>query len=98
MRCSGRTGALEEIHEISGACHKRFKTEAQAEAFIEGWKESFAEVWSREMKKALDRGLRPRDMKLSMEGILYDGGKDRAAEDITKQLDTKLRLDEPLTH
>ena len=59
MRYSGKTGALEEIHEITGACHKRFKTRAQAEAFIEDWKESFADVWRREVRRALDRGLRP---------------------------------------
>jgi hypothetical protein len=46
---------LEQIHEISSACHKRFKTEAQAEAFIEDWEESFADVLRVEVKKALDR-------------------------------------------
>ena len=92
MRYSGEAGALEEIHEIRGACHKRFKTRAQAEAFIEDWKESFADVWHREMKRALDRGLRPRDMKLSIEGILHEGGEDEIAEELTKQFDTKLGL------
>lgn len=92
MRYSGETGGLEEIDEISGACHKRFKTNGQAEAFIEDWKESFAGVWGREMKKALDQGLRPWDMKLSMEGVLHAEGEDSCTKDITKQLDTKLRL------
>jgi hypothetical protein len=55
MRCNGKTGAQKEVHEISGACHKWFKTKAHAIAFIEDWKESFAEVWRREGKKALDR-------------------------------------------
>jgi hypothetical protein len=32
-------------------------------------------------------------MKLSIEGILHKGGEDNVAEDIAKQLDTKLRLD-----
>jgi hypothetical protein len=86
---------LEEIHEIPGACFKRFKTMAQAEAFIEDWKESFADVWRREVKMALDRGLRPRNMKLSVEGILHKRNEDSVPEDIAKKLDTKLRLDEP---
>jgi len=84
---------LEQIHEISGACHKRFKTKVQAEAFIEDWKESFAEVWRREVKQALDRGLRPRDMKVSTEGILHEGGEEDAAEYLAKQLNKKLELD-----
>lgn len=56
MPYSGETGALEDIDEITGACHKRFKTRAQAEAFIEDWKESFADVWRQEVRRALDRG------------------------------------------
>jgi hypothetical protein len=69
--------------------------EAQAEAFIEDWKESFADVWRREVKKGLDRGLQPLDMKFSIEGILHEGGEDSVAdvEDIAKQFDTKLELD-----
>ncbi|RMJ21266.1 hypothetical protein PHISP_07869 [Aspergillus sp. HF37] len=36
---------------------------AQAEAFIEDWKESYAEVWGELIKDALDRGFRPRDIE-----------------------------------
>ena len=86
MCFSGKTGALEQIHEISGACHKRFKTEVQAKAFIEDWKESFADLWRREVKQALDRGLRPRDMKVSIDGILHEAGEDNVAEDLEKHL------------
>ena len=85
---------MEPINKISGACHKRFRTEAQAEAFIEDWKESYADVWRVEVKKALDRGLRPRDMKLSVQGLLYEGFEDDVTEHLTKELETKLELDE----
>jgi hypothetical protein len=68
---------MEQIHKISGACHKRFKTEAQAEAFIEDWNESFADALRIEVKKELDRGLKPRDMKLSVRGVLDEGSEDK---------------------
>lgn len=67
------------MKEISGACHKRFRTRSQAEAFIEDWKDSFADVWRRKIREELDQGLKPYDMKLSVEGILY--GPDKQTED-----------------
>ncbi|KAF2180400.1 hypothetical protein K469DRAFT_592652, partial [Zopfia rhizophila CBS 207.26] len=94
MRLLIKTGALEEIHEISGACQKRFRTKAQLDAFIEDWKESFAEVWSRAVKEELDQGIKPRDMKLSIEGLMHEGGEETVVENIAKQFDTKLGLDE----
>ena len=72
MRCSGENGSLEEIHEFPGACHKRFRTEAQAQAFIEDWKESYADVWRSEVKKALERGFQPKDTKFGVENILQE--------------------------
>lgn len=74
MENSGNTGAETEVDEVSGACHKRFRTRAQAEAFIEDWKEAFADVWRRAIKKGLDQGLRPRDMKLIVEDVLHEAG------------------------
>jgi hypothetical protein len=59
------------VKDISGACHKRFRTLSQANAFIEDWKESYSDIWRREIKIKLDQGLRPRDMKLSVECILH---------------------------
>lgn len=94
MRYRGETGALEEIHEISGACHKRFNTEAQAKAFIEDWKEAFAEVVRREVKEGLDRGLRPRNMNLSIEGLLHRRGSGHGTECLAEQFDAQLRIDE----
>ncbi|KAF2177345.1 hypothetical protein K469DRAFT_603390, partial [Zopfia rhizophila CBS 207.26] len=89
----GKKGAFEDTNKFRGVCHKWFRKKAQAEAFIEDWKESYADVWRREVKKGLDQGLRPRDMELSIEGILYERGEDNIAEDIAKQFDTKLKLD-----
>jgi len=80
--------------KISGACHKCFRTEAQAEAFIEDWKESFADVWRIEVKKALDSGLRPGGTKLSVQGVLYEGSEDTITENIAKKFETKFGLDE----
>lgn len=34
-------------------------------------KDSFADVWRRVIREGLDQSLRPRDMKLSVEGILH---------------------------
>lgn len=61
-RFSGENGAEREVTEEKGSCHKRFRTKAQAEAFIEDWKESYAEIWYELIKEALDRGFRPRDI------------------------------------
>ena len=77
-----------EVKEITGACYKRFRTRTQAEAFIEDWKESFADVWRRAIREGLDQGLRPRDMKLSVEGILY--GTDEQTEDADALDEVKL--------
>jgi hypothetical protein len=88
---SGENGALEETSGVSGACHKCFKTEAQAEAFIEDWKESYAEVVRQVVRKGLDEGLRPRDMSLKVEGLLQEVGQ---AELLAEQLGTRLELGE----
>jgi hypothetical protein len=72
MKSSGATGALEETREISGACYKCFRTEAQAEAFIKDWKESYAEVVRQEVRKGLEEGFRPRDMSLNVKGLLQE--------------------------
>lgn len=91
MRCSGDTGASEQVDEVSGACHKRFKTEAQAEAFIDDWKEAYADVVRRAVKQQLDKGLRPLDMRLNI-GLLHNRSADLVVEDIAEQMQTRLRL------
>ncbi|KAJ5896413.1 uncharacterized protein N7473_005812 [Penicillium subrubescens] len=59
----GRYGAEREVSKQSGSCHKKFRTRAQAEAFIEDWKESYADVWRNMIKEVLDQGFRPRDIE-----------------------------------
>lgn len=39
---SGSGGAEPEVVHFSGACHKHFRTFAQAGAFIEDWVEMYA--------------------------------------------------------
>ena len=77
-----------KVKEITGACHKRFRTRSQAEAFIEDWKESFADVWRSAIREGLDQGLRPRDMKISVEGILHE--TDEQTEDADALDEVKL--------
>ena len=93
MTYSGAEGALEEIHEVNGACHKRFRTREQAEAFMEDWIKTFAEVWRREMEKKLNQGFRPHDMKLNTEGILRIGNEDSTIEAISRRFDSVISLD-----
>lgn len=92
MRLSGKKETREQVHEISGACHKRFKTKVQAEAFIEDWKEAFAEVWRLEIKRALDRGHKPRNMRISIDGILGERRDDDDVEDLAEHLGNRLEL------
>ena len=84
---------MEEIHEVSGACHKRFRTREQAEAFMEDWIKTYAEVWRREMKKKLNQGFRPYDMKLDTEGVLRIGNEDPTIEAISRRFDSVISLD-----
>jgi len=66
----GQIGAEQEVKDVPGACHMHFKEIAQAETFIQDWNESFSVVCAWEVRKALKRGIQPRDMSLSAEGIL----------------------------
>lgn len=74
------------MKEVSGACHKRFKTQQQAEDFIEDWKQSFTEAYAMELKRALDQGSRPRDLKLSLKDIL------REPETVDNMADSEVSL------
>jgi hypothetical protein len=84
-----------KVNEISGACHKRFRTEDQAQAFIEDWKKSFAAVYHAAMMEALDKGFRPSDLKLSVEGILYKTEtKSEGTDDLDELKLEQLNLEE----
>jgi len=89
---SGPKGALKNVHEFPGACHKHFRTKEQAEAFIEDWKETFLEVLHRALKNALDEGLRPQDLKLDTQRILCGAYQDPAIEDISQRFDSVMSL------
>lgn len=73
---------------------------AQAEAFIEDWKESYAEIWYELIKEALDRGFRPRDigafrsreMGLIIEKFLYKPIRTTEIDDIVKKTEKQLSL------
>ncbi len=58
--------------EAPNACFKRFRTRDQAEAFIEDWKQTTADLYRAAIKEALDRGWRPPDLKFSIAGLLQD--------------------------
>ncbi|QKX62550.1 uncharacterized protein TRUGW13939_09711 [Talaromyces rugulosus] len=70
-KTSKEAGAESKVNVFPGSCHKAFRTRAQAEAFIEDWKDTYAEIWRREIRKALDQGLRPENLKFQVEKILH---------------------------
>jgi len=51
------------VVESSGACHKRFRTLAQAEGFIADWEEGYACTVKAKIKEELSHGYRPAKMK-----------------------------------
>jgi hypothetical protein len=79
---SGKRGAKKEVNEFSGACHKHFRTCAQAEAFIEDWKDSYADIWRSAIREALDQGLRPVDMEFEARAILRLPERDDIMEEL----------------
>lgn len=58
------------VEGVTDACYEGFAARADAEAFIEYWKQTVAEVYRMEIKKALDEGLRPRTMSFNIAGLL----------------------------
>lgn len=51
------------------ACHEKFKTKQQANAFIQDWKESVASIYKDAILKALDEGKRPVDMTFDVSAL-----------------------------
>ncbi|KAK2035881.1 hypothetical protein LZ31DRAFT_300355 [Colletotrichum somersetense] len=80
---SGQTQALSQLHETPGACCKRFKTEKQAETFIEDWIQAMADVLLRSIREALDQGMRPKDMSLDVSGLFDWNQNDPESHDVT---------------
>lgn len=93
MNTSGKCGAEREVLKQAGSSYKKFKTKAQAEAFIEDWKKSYADVWRAVIKEVLDQGFRPRDieplrtagMKSIIEQFMYKPGKSTEMDEITEE-------------
>ena len=59
----GVGGSKPEVLRFPGACHKHFRIEAQAKAFIQDWIEMFACVAKANIKRALLDGHRPFHMQ-----------------------------------
>ncbi|PWY94165.1 hypothetical protein BO94DRAFT_532124 [Aspergillus sclerotioniger CBS 115572] len=75
-----------EVDQFPGACHKYFRIYSQAEAFIEDWKNSYADVYRREIKAKLDQGFRPPNIKLKFD-ILQANAEYDISEDIIKMIE-----------
>jgi viroplasmin and RNaseH domain-containing protein len=89
---SGPKEALKEVNGFQGACYKCFGTRELAEAFIEDWKEAYAEGWWREVRVALDQGHRSHRMKLDFRGILRGANQDVELEEFSKRFDSATNL------
>lgn len=102
---SGEDGAEKEVSGRNGSCHKRFRTMAQAEAFIEEWKETYAEIWCEMIKDALDRGyrplnsdaFRPRKMGFILNLFLCEASGHNEIDDITQKTKSQLSLQDNRT-
>lgn len=71
--------------ELSGACHKHFRTLAQAEAFIADWAEMYAFMVKANIQKELLDAYRPAKTKgLPTEFTLKTGGSDE--DELTDRL------------
>lgn len=72
--------------KFPSACYQKFDTEHEAKRFIAEWKDAYADVWRRAIRKGLDEGLKPEDLKVDIGRILNrvnNGGvKDEDEESI----------------
>ena len=88
---SGSGGSELEVVNFSGACHKRFRTLAQAEAFIADWVEMNACIQAKIKEELLD-GHRPAKIKgLPVEISLKTEGNDD--EDELTDVFSKTRIE-----
>ncbi|KAJ6101902.1 hypothetical protein N7486_004329 [Penicillium sp. IBT 16267x] len=99
-RYYGENGAEKEVVGEEGSCHKRFRTMAQAEAFIEDWKETYAEIWREMIKEALDQGYRPLEsdafrphkMRSMIKVLFRDASECSEVDDLTEKTKSQLSL------
>ncbi len=81
-----------EVVNFSDACHKRFRTLTQAEAFIANWMKMYACVVKAQIKEELLNGHRPTKMKgLPVEHSLKTEGNDD--EDELTNVFSKIRIE-----
>ena len=73
---------------VEGACHERFNSKEQAESFIEDWKTAYADVIRKEVKKVLDQGCKPRNIKMDVSGLFIETSKEEAIDKIVEDFET----------
>lgn len=69
---SGKKGSEREVHEVSGNCHKFFRSQEQAEAFLEDWKQTVVDLYCTSMMKALNGGRRPQTIDFDVSKLFAD--------------------------
>lgn len=88
---SGSGGAEPEVVCFSGACHKHFRTLAQAEAFIADWVEMYACVVKAKIKEELLDDCRPTKMKGTPVGLTLKTESGGADDELTDGL-SRMRI------
>ena len=86
---SGRDGTEPKVAMFSGACHKRFRTEAQAKSFILDWIEMFASIAKANIRRALLDGHRP--VHMQEWSLQFEWKRDAEEEGLTDDMD-KLKV------
>lgn len=86
LQNSGADGASDETDMWKGACHKHFRTEAQAEAFIQDWESSLVELCNIAAKPKQVGGLKLKDIKAENLETLLRFGNEIKVEVKGKQL------------
>ena len=81
-------------NRVEGACHERFNSKEQAESFIEDRKTAYAEVVREEVQTALDRGCKPRDMKIDVNGLFMETSEEEATDILVEDFKTTAFIDQ----
>ena len=84
---SGNGGTEPEVVNFPGACHKHFRTEAQAKSFISDWIEMFACVAKANIIKDLLAGHRPAHMQEW--SLQFEWKKD--ADEVEREISDSIR-------
>lgn len=68
------------ITKFPSACYQKFNTEHEAKRFIDEWKDAYADVWRQTIRRGLDEGWKPEDLKVDI-GRILDRIDDRRVKD-----------------